>query len=128
MSFDYFQEQSQDIAGPLSWEESRLRMRNILEHYMKFSSSTMDIKESWWFINDFDIVFGSVLFSLVYMVVSILSFYQRKPILDDTQGSINQKAVLHASKLQILASCFFLVTSLLSAWGKLSICVYHCVN
>lgn len=120
------------IAEPLSWREARLRMRYVLKMYMEssrndntVSSNRQNVAASepvhmkmvnFWFSRNFDSYFGSILISLILMVLSAILYVKelqesdRDDILIDDQ--VISKKRLYLSHM--IASVLLLFGSLMS--------------
>lgn len=120
------------IAEPLSWREARLRMRYVLKMYMEssrndntVSSNTQNVAASepvhmkivnFWFSRNFDSYFGSILISLILMVLSAI-LYVKELQESDKDDILIDDQVISKKKLylsQMVASLLLLFGSLMS--------------
>ena len=120
------------IAEPLSWREAHLRMRDVLKMYMEssrtdntVSSSTRNLAASepvhikivnFWFTRNFDSYFGSILISLILMVLSAI-LYVKELQESDKDDIIKDAQVISKKRLylsHIVASVLLLFGSLMS--------------
>ena len=121
-------------AEPLSWHDARSVMRDVLNRYMDSSdsddaydyhgkrkvSSVPPLQNicNFWFAHDLDCYLGSILISLVLLVLSIILYNQEKQFQNKSNGNIS-KASMTAKKLyfsHITASLLFLFGSIVSVW------------
>jgi hypothetical protein len=118
------------LAEPLTWREARIKLRNVLQHYLDSVRSLRTTKEEdtkiyhhegdeslskckkwmhWWFEKDLDCYFGSILISAILLLLSVLFYTLHDK--DDTPDAIR---TLHKS--HIVVSVLFLSGSILSVY------------
>ena len=121
-------------AEPLSWHGARSVMRDVLTRYMDSSdsndacgyhgeqeSSSLSLLQkidNFWFTHDLDCYLGSILISLVLLVLSIVLYIQERQSQNESNGNISKTSItakkLHIS--HITASVLLLFGSILSVW------------
>lgn len=111
--------QTTTVSGPLSWEEARLTLRNVMEKYMEtslpFVESTTSNQpaEKWWqilFRWDVDFLAGAIV-SVALLGLSVASLVTRNNGDIGMSAALNAAAGLTIYRAQVAASTLLLVGS-----------------
>ena len=108
----------QGQLDPLSWQEARLRLRTVLENYLKQPAANFTPSVTTWRDRDLDLYAGALPLSLALVILSLIS-------LNSGGRVLNAAAKAQVYQGQLAASCFLLLGTILGivlTWRRRRTC------